>query len=70
MSNGIRCRCTRCTVSGLMGPVVLITIGVLFLVAKMSTAYSFGDLWPVLLIVIGLVKVASAMASTDGHTGP
>ena len=32
--------------------------------------YGFGDLWPILLIVIGLVKVASAMASTEGHTGP
>ena len=70
MSNGMRCRCGRCSVSGLMGPVVLITIGVLFLVDKMSTGYGFGELWPVLLIVIGLVKVASAMASTDGHTGP
>jgi hypothetical protein len=70
MSNGIRCRCGRCTVGGLMGPVVLITLGVLFLVGKMNMGYDFGDLWPVLLIVIGLVKVASAMASTEGHAGP
>jgi hypothetical protein len=70
MSNGIRCRCARCTISGMMGPVVLITLGVLFLVGRMSIGLSFRDLWPVLLIVIGLVKVASAMASTDGHVGP
>jgi hypothetical protein len=53
-----------------MGPVVLITLGVLFLIGKVSTAYDFSDLWPVLLIVIGLVKIASAMASTEGHVGP
>lgn len=70
MSNGMRCRCTRCAISGMMGPVVLITLGVLFLVGRMRMGYGFGDLWPVLLIVIGLVKVASAMASTDGHVGP
>lgn len=70
MSNGMRCRCARCMCSGLMGPVVLITLGVLFLVGKMNVGYGFGDLWPVLLIVIGLVKIAQAMASTEGHTGP
>jgi hypothetical protein len=53
-----------------MGPVVLITLGVLFLIGKMSATYDFSDLWPVLLVVIGLVKVASAMSSTEGHTGP
>jgi cell wall-active antibiotic response 4TMS protein YvqF len=70
MSNGIRCHCARCTIGGMMGPVVLITLGVLFLLGRMHFGYGFRDLWPVLLIVIGLVKVASAMASTDGHTGP
>lgn len=70
MSNGMRCRCARCMYNGLMGPVVLITLGVLFLVARMDLGLRFGQLWPVLLIVIGLVKVAAAMASTEGHIGP
>lgn len=69
MSNGIKCRCARCMCGGLMGPVVLITLGVLFLIGKMNVGYGFGDLWPVLLIVIGLVKIAESMASTEGHTG-
>jgi hypothetical protein len=56
--------------NGLMGPVVLITLGVLFLIGRMNLGYDFGDLWPVLLIVIGLVKIAGAMASTEGHIGP
>jgi hypothetical protein len=70
MSNGVRCQCARCTCNGLMGPVVLITLGVLFLVGRMNFRYDFGDLWPILLVVIGLVKIASAMASTEGHVVP
>jgi len=46
---------------GLMGPVVLITIGVLFLIGKLGLGYSFHQLWPVLLIVIGLVKLFEFM---------
>ncbi len=69
MSNGAKCKCARCTCRGLMGPAVLITLGALFLVGRLSWGYSFHDLWPVLLIVIGLVKLAGAFASTEGHVG-
>jgi len=69
MSNGTICRCARCTIGGLVGPVVLITLGALFLVGKLGIGLSFGKLWPVILIVIGLVKLAEAMASTEGHAG-
>lgn len=70
MSNGTKCRCARCTCSGLMGPVVLITLGALFLVGRLGWNYSFRNLWPVLLIAIGLVKLAEALASSEGHVGP
>jgi hypothetical protein len=53
-----------------MGPVVLITLGVLFLIGRMHIGYGFGDLWPALLVVIGLVKIAEALSSTEGHIGP
>lgn len=66
MSNA--CRCAQCKVRGLMGPVVLITIGALFLVGQYSR-YGFFDLWPILLIVIGLVLVAQALVSREGHIG-
>ena len=69
MANNVRCTCARCTVRGLMGPVVLITLGVLFLIGKLKWGLGFGQLWPALLIVIGLVKLAEAMASTEGHQG-
>jgi hypothetical protein len=62
-----RCSCARCRSRGLMGPVVLITIGVLFMIQQYGR-YSFGELWPVILIVVGLVKVFQASASTEGHS--
>lgn len=70
MANGIRCACAQCTMRGLMGPVVLITLGVLFLMGRIGWGLTFGKLWPALLIVIGLVKLAEAMASDEGHIGP
>ena len=38
------------------GPVILITIGVLFLFDRF-TAFRFSETWPVLLIVIGLLRL-------------
>jgi len=37
---------------GLVGPVAMITVGVLFLVQQF-THYDFEDTWPLLLIAIG-----------------
>jgi hypothetical protein len=52
-----------------MGPAVLITIGVLFLLDQMGRAHwmDFGFTWPALLIVIGLLKLLEHSASTNGH---
>jgi LiaI-LiaF-like transmembrane region len=71
MSDGQKsvCRCAQCRVRGLMGPVVLITIGALFLAGQYSR-YGFFDLWPIILIVIGAILVAQAMVSREGHVGP
>ncbi|HEV2315337.1 MAG TPA: DUF5668 domain-containing protein [Candidatus Acidoferrales bacterium] len=60
----------RCRTRGLMGPVILITIGVLFFIGQYNWHYSFERLWPVILIVIGVVKVLSETASTEGHVDP
>jgi len=62
-----RCTCPRCRMSGLMAPVILITLGALFLIGEFSGRYTFGELWPVILIVAGLVKVLESTASTEGH---
>lgn len=63
-----RCTCAQCRLSGIRGPVLLITIGVLFLIGE-YTRYGFGDLWPVLLIVLGVMAVLQAFATRQGHTG-
>jgi len=65
----IRCRCQRCTIRGLMGPAILITIGVLFLFSQSEWEYGYGfhKTWPVILLVIGAVKLAESLASSEGH---
>jgi hypothetical protein len=67
MSDRIRCHCRRCTIRGLMGPAVIITVGVLFLLQETRSGFSFGQTFPVILIVIGIISLASAMAPMDGH---
>ena len=63
----MRCNCQRCSIRGLMGPAILITIGVLFLIQQAHWSYGFGRTWPVILLVIGAVKLAEALASDAGH---
>jgi hypothetical protein len=68
MSNRVRCACRRCMIRGLMGPAVIITVGVLFLLNEMSGGrFSFGNTYPMILIVIGVISLAAAAASSEGH---
>jgi Domain of unknown function (DUF5668) len=68
MSDRIRCACPQCTIRGLMGPAVIITVGVLFLLDQMRGGdFSFGRTYPVILIVLGIINLAAAAASTEGH---
>ncbi len=63
------CGCGRCSTRGLMGPAVLVTLGLLFLLANMSD-YPFERTWPILLIVIGAIKVVRYMIPDSGHFNP
>ncbi len=68
MSNGMRCRCPRCTIRSLMGPAVVITVGVLFLLHEMRGGYfDFSNTYPFILIVIGAILLASSVAPMAGH---
>jgi cell wall-active antibiotic response 4TMS protein YvqF len=68
MSNRTRCTCPRCTIRGLMGPAIIITIGILLLLDQTrGNFFDFGNTWPVILLVIGLVSLASALAPMTGH---
>jgi hypothetical protein len=70
MANAIRCACGRCACRGLMGPAILITIGVLFLLDRwQGNLFRFHHTWPAILLVIGIVKLAESFASTEGHIG-
>jgi hypothetical protein len=51
-----------------MGPAVIITVGVLFLVDQVRGGdFSFGRTYPVILIVLGIISLAAAAAPTEGH---
>jgi hypothetical protein len=64
----IRCACRRCMIRSLMGPAVIITVGLLFLLDQMRGGFlSFGNTFPIILIVIGAVSLAAALAPMDGH---
>lgn len=68
MSDRIRCACRRCTIRALVGPATVITVGVLFLFDQMRGGYfSFSNTWPVILLVIGAIHLASALSSSEGH---
>jgi membrane-bound ClpP family serine protease len=43
--------------TGLAGPVILIALGVIFLVGEFVPDWSIRRTWPVLLIVIGILKL-------------
>ena len=62
----IKCNCAQCRIACLMGPLMLITVGVIFLAAQ-YTHYGIGDLWPLFLIVPGIILVAQSFASREGH---
>lgn len=57
------CACERCRTRKLMGPTILVTVGIVFLIG-------FWRSWPAILLAIGLVKLMQSNASSAGHVGP
>jgi len=60
------CQCERCRMRRLMGPAILVTLGVLFLLDSVSRV-GFGRTWPAILLVIGVVQLLQSNASSAGH---
>jgi len=58
--------CDRCRTRRIFGPVILFTLGVLFLLQNLNVV-DLGRTWPVILLVIGVVKLVQSNASTAGH---
>ena len=60
------CQCARCRSRRIMGPAMLLTVGFLFLLESLNVA-NFGRTWPVILLVIGGIKLMQGSASLEGH---
>ena len=56
--------------TSLMGPVILITIGLMFLIAQFVPGWGFGRTWPALLIVIGVIKLLDVGRPPRPPEGP
>lgn len=52
----------------LIGGMVLITLGALFLAEELIPQINFGDLWPVILIVIGVGLLINAVVKRKRNT--
>jgi hypothetical protein len=63
------CVCEVCRTRKLMGPAILVTLGVLFLLDNVGR-FEFHRTWPAILLVIGVVKLMQSNASSAGHIGP
>jgi hypothetical protein len=62
------CQCARCRTRRIMGPSIVFTVGVLFLLQNLRLEnLGFGHTWPILLLVIGGVKLFQGSASIEGH---
>jgi hypothetical protein len=60
------CQCERCKARNMTGPAMLMTVGVLWLLSDMGSL-DWGHSWPIILIVLGLVKILQGNASRSGH---
>jgi hypothetical protein len=60
------CSCARCRLRGLLGPTLLITIGVLMLFSELHVV-RFHYTWPIILIVIGVFRIFQSSTPTSGH---
>jgi len=48
--------------NGLIGGILLISLGVIFLANRFIPNIDFGDLWPLVLVVLGGVLIATSLA--------
>jgi membrane-bound ClpP family serine protease len=56
--------------ASLTGPVILITLGVVFLVDQFVPGWGISKTWPVLLVVIGVVRLLDSTRPPRPPEGP
>jgi hypothetical protein len=62
------CQCARCRMRRIAGPTIVFTIGVLFLLNNLHESnLGFHRTWPVILLVVGALKLLQGSASVEGH---
>jgi len=54
----------------LTGPVILITLGVVFLVDQFVPGWGISKTWPILLVVIGVLKLVDSARPPRPPEGP
>ena len=54
---------------GLIGGIILISLGLIFLANKFIPNVDFGDLWPLLLVVLGGVLIVTSFAERKSDKG-
>jgi hypothetical protein len=62
------CGCGRCITRCLMGPAMVLTTGILFLLDSLDIA-ELHRTWPAWILVVGIVKLLQSSASSAGHVG-
>jgi hypothetical protein len=67
--DGVSCQCDRCRMQQITGPAVIFTFGVLFLLSDVSSL-SIWRTWPLVLLVVGGIKLLQSHASMEGHVEP
>lgn len=55
---------------GLMGPVFLITLGIVFLIGEFVPEWGVRKTWPLLLVVVGVLKLVDSMRPPRPPEGP
>jgi Domain of unknown function (DUF5668)/B-box zinc finger len=63
------CGCGRCMARCMMGPALVLTTGILFMLQSMGIA-DIDRTWPAWILVVGIVKLLQSSASSVGHVGP
>jgi hypothetical protein len=63
------CSCARCHTRWLMGPVMVLTTGVVLLLDT-ATPIGVDRTWPAWILAVGVVKLLQSTASSVGHVGP
>jgi hypothetical protein len=55
---------------GLMGPVILIALGVLFLLHELVPGWGLGKTWPVILVLVGVLRLVDMSRPPRPPEGP